>query len=255
LDGEHAFLTRIEDMASQYVREIQALQPEGPYLLGGYCMGGTIAFEMAQQLQAQGQAIGLLVLLETYNWSNFKKPSFFGKTHYYMQKVDFHVRNLFIADSKWTFLHEKVKVAKNRSKMWVGGMQAKIFQTVHQGNGYNESLAKLWQTNDQAAAAYRPSIYPGRITQFRPVKEYAWYQNSDMGWTNLAAKGVEDHVLPVFPAGMLVEPFVEKLAAELKACIARAVEHANNSQPVSDGLVNGPKTPSPLMGEGWGEGE
>jgi acyl transferase domain-containing protein len=228
LDGKNSFHTRIEDMASQYIKEIRAIQPEGPYFLGGYCMGGTIAFEMAQQLHFQGQAIGLLVLLETYNWANFKKPSFFSKTHYYIQKVDFHVRNLFIADSKWTFLREKVKVAKNRSKMWVGGMQAKMLQTFHEGNGFNESLARLWKTNDQAAAAYRPRVYPGRITQFRPVKEYAWYQNSDMGWANLSAKGVEDHVVPVFPAGMLVEPFVEKLAAELKACINRAVEHSNN---------------------------
>ena len=60
------------------------------------------------------------------------------------------------------------------------------------------------------------------------MKEYAWYQNSDMGWENLAKEGVEDHVLPVYPAGMLVEPFVEKLAAELKACIRKAIEKSNN---------------------------
>jgi malonyl CoA-acyl carrier protein transacylase/acyl carrier protein len=41
LYGDHPFLTRIEDMASLYIEEIQAIQPEGPYYLGGYCMGGT----------------------------------------------------------------------------------------------------------------------------------------------------------------------------------------------------------------------
>ena len=228
LDGENSYHTRIEDMASVYLKEIRGIQPEGPYYLGGYCMGGTIAFEMAQQLCSQGQEVGLLVLLETYNWVNFKKPSIFSKTRYYMQKIDFHARNLFIADNKWTFLHEKMKVAKNRSKMWTGGLQAKILNKSPQGNGFNESLARLWETNDRAAANYQPKVYPGRITQFRPMKEYAWYQNSDMGWENLAARGVEDHVLPVYPAGMLVEPFVEKLAAELKTCITRAVEHSNN---------------------------
>jgi thioesterase domain-containing protein len=216
-------------MASQYIKEIQNVQPKGPYYFGGYCMGGTIAFEMAQQLTAQGQAVGLLVLLETYNWANFKKPSVFSKSHYYMQKIDFHLRNLFIAENTWTFLHEKVKVAKTRSKMWIGGFQAKIFNNFQQNNGYNESLAQLWEINDQAAASYRPNLYAGRITQFRPKKEYAWYQTSDMGWDNLAAEGVEDHVLSVYPAGMLVEPFVSTLGAELKVCINKAIENSTNS--------------------------
>jgi hypothetical protein len=137
-----------------------------------------------------------------------------------MQKVDFHLRNLFIAESKWTFLNEKMKVAKNRSKMWADGLQAKIFDKFHNDNGFNESLSRLWEINDQAAANYRPKVYSGRITQFRPVKEYTWYQYSDMGWENLTTEGVEDHVLPVYPAGMLVEPFVRTLAAELKVCIS-----------------------------------
>ena len=45
---------RVEDMAARYVREIRLLQPEGPYFLGGHCLGGVIAFEMAQQLHAAG---------------------------------------------------------------------------------------------------------------------------------------------------------------------------------------------------------
>ena len=42
--------TRIEDMAACYIEAIRSVQPEGPYLLGGWSMGGEIAFEMAQQL-------------------------------------------------------------------------------------------------------------------------------------------------------------------------------------------------------------
>lgn len=80
------------------------------------------------------------------------------------------------------------------------------------------------ETNDQAAANYRPKVYPGRITQFRPMKEYAWHENTEMAWESLATEGVEVHKLPVYPAGMLVEPFVEMLAAELMACISKAVD-------------------------------
>lgn len=53
----------IEAMAESRIKEIRALQPHGPYLLGGYCNGGTVAFEMARQLQSQGETIDLLILL------------------------------------------------------------------------------------------------------------------------------------------------------------------------------------------------
>ena len=56
--------TRIEDMAAYYIEALQTVQPTGPYLLGGWSMGGVVAFEMAQQLHAQGQRVALLALLD-----------------------------------------------------------------------------------------------------------------------------------------------------------------------------------------------
>jgi thioesterase domain-containing protein len=222
LDGESPFHTRIEDMAALYIEEIQTVQPEGPYHLGGYCMGGTIALEMAQQLLAQGHSIGLVALLETYNWAAFREPSFFSKAHHLMQKLDFHLRNLFVADSGWTFLREKAKVARNRSKMWTGGLQAQIFDKSNLNNRFDVSLSRLWEINDQAAASYRPKAFPGRLTSFIPRKHYAWYDSPEFGWENVAEKGVDLHVLPVYPAGMMVEPFVKRLASDLKNCICNA---------------------------------
>lgn len=62
LDGGSVPST-IEAMAESQLLALRAFQPAGPYLLGGYCNGGTIAFEMARQLQSQGERIDLLVLL------------------------------------------------------------------------------------------------------------------------------------------------------------------------------------------------
>ncbi|AOY80290.1 condensation domain-containing protein [Moorena producens JHB] len=56
----------IKALAAHYVREILTIQPSGSYLLGGYCSGGTIAFEIAQQLLSQGKTITLLCLLEKF---------------------------------------------------------------------------------------------------------------------------------------------------------------------------------------------
>ena len=51
-------------MAADYIQSLRSVQPEGPYLLGGFCGASVIAYEMAQQLRAQGQGIDLLVFVE-----------------------------------------------------------------------------------------------------------------------------------------------------------------------------------------------
>jgi FkbH-like protein len=56
--------TRIEDMASFYIAQMREKQPHGPYLLGGMCAGGVIAFEMASQLAGSGEHVELLALLD-----------------------------------------------------------------------------------------------------------------------------------------------------------------------------------------------
>ena len=62
LDGRAEFGT-IEEMAAQYINDLRAVQPRGPYYLGGYCFGGNVAYEMARQLDAQGEKVALLALL------------------------------------------------------------------------------------------------------------------------------------------------------------------------------------------------
>jgi thioesterase domain-containing protein/acyl carrier protein len=53
------------EMAAAYLEEVRQVQPEGPYLLGGFSGGGITAFEMAQQLHAVGEEVGILVFLDT----------------------------------------------------------------------------------------------------------------------------------------------------------------------------------------------
>jgi thioesterase domain-containing protein len=53
-----------EAMAAAHIEAMRAVQPEGPYLLGGFCNGGLMAYEMARQLQAQGQRVDLLALID-----------------------------------------------------------------------------------------------------------------------------------------------------------------------------------------------
>lgn len=63
-------LPSVEAMAACYVEMMRSAQPHGPYLLGGFCNGGVIAFEMARQLQQQGQKVDALILIAASAWNS-----------------------------------------------------------------------------------------------------------------------------------------------------------------------------------------
>jgi thioesterase domain-containing protein/NRPS condensation-like uncharacterized protein/acyl carrier protein len=58
-------ITTIEEMANLYLREIRRVQPHGPYLLGGWSIGGVIAWQMAKQIRVEGEAVGMLALIDS----------------------------------------------------------------------------------------------------------------------------------------------------------------------------------------------
>ncbi|MBI3736027.1 AMP-binding protein, partial [Candidatus Sumerlaeota bacterium] len=66
LDAEKPKFGRIEDMSDFYIRVLKEVQPQGPYFLGGYCIGGLLAYEMARRLEAAGESAPLLVMIETF---------------------------------------------------------------------------------------------------------------------------------------------------------------------------------------------
>ncbi|HVR99237.1 MAG TPA: amino acid adenylation domain-containing protein, partial [Thermoanaerobaculia bacterium] len=55
----------VEDMAARYIQAVREVQPQGPYTLGGWSMGGVVAFEMARQLEQQGEAVDQVVLIDS----------------------------------------------------------------------------------------------------------------------------------------------------------------------------------------------
>ena len=58
--------TTIGEMAAACVEDIRDVQPSGPYYVGGHCFGGTVALEIVMQLEALGEQVALLMLLDTF---------------------------------------------------------------------------------------------------------------------------------------------------------------------------------------------
>ena len=225
LDGSCEPLRRVEDMAALYAREIRRIQPRGPYFLGGYCGGGTIAFEVAQQLQAQGERVALLAMFDTMNWSNIPLPTIWDKGYYSVERFVFHAGNFLRLDpgGRSRFLKEKTKILRSRIPVWRGMLLAKFDKKRRTDSSKSLVLAKIWQANDQACQSYVPRPYPGSVADFRPMKQYRLFNRPDAKWDRLAQGGLEIVVLPLYPAGMLVEPFVQHLAAALEKAIDVAV--------------------------------
>jgi acetoacetyl-CoA synthetase len=65
MDGTELPQTRIEDMAEDYLARIRAVQPQGPYALVGYSLGGLVVYEMARRLHALGEPVALVGLIDT----------------------------------------------------------------------------------------------------------------------------------------------------------------------------------------------
>jgi amino acid adenylation domain-containing protein len=65
IEGGQSPRADLEGMAARYVEAVRAVQPAGPYLLGGWSMGGSVAFEMARQLKARGEEVALLALFDS----------------------------------------------------------------------------------------------------------------------------------------------------------------------------------------------
>jgi len=224
LDGSRAPLKTIEEMAALYVKEIRRFQPHGPYYIGGYCMGGTLAYEVSRQLQVAGEDIALLALFDTMDWSKMRLPFFWAKASHELERLFFHAANFFRLDSdgRGKFFGQKVEALRNRLPVWHGMLLSRFAKRKKPADAPSMVLGQIWQANDLACVNYRPQPFAGMVTDFRPMKQYSMFRRPDVKFGRLAQGGEQVVVLPVYPAGMLVEPFVKHLAEALKKSIDQA---------------------------------
>jgi thioesterase domain-containing protein len=188
LDGKRPCLGSLEEMAAHYLKEIRTVQPRGPYFLGGYSLGGLIAYEMAQQLFARGEEVALVALLDTYPGK--VKPTSHSFLHLWRSP-----RRLFV-----DLPYAAVDSLRRRFK------RGRIAQ----------ALKDVFRHNFAAGDRYVLRPYGQTVALFRAA-EKSWRNTGDPYalWTSLAAK-LEIHEIPGDHRGILYEPQVEHLAERLK---------------------------------------
>ncbi|MGB7950919.1 MAG: thioesterase domain-containing protein, partial [Candidatus Binatia bacterium] len=230
LDGKQPPHGRIEEMATHYIEEIRTLQPEGPYFIGGHCIGGAIAFEMAQQLHRDGEQVALLALFDSYAprkgttaRSSLLYRYRYKAIRYFEMTVGLHVGNLGIIEPKERFSYLKGKFNKALYKLYMGLGSAWIPAARQRRN--------IMNAGSQALKSYHARIYPGKITLFRATNLGGGIEHDpQMGWGGLAGGELETHVIPGYHAHIVLEPRVRVLAKRLNVVLERAQRAAGSER-------------------------
>jgi len=148
-DPPHA---SVETMAAEYLKEVKARQPHGPYYLCGYSFGGLVAFEMARRLRESGDEVGMVGLFDTM-MSPLRWP-----LHSWLSIVGRRIVQ-FVAEACAAPIHT-----------WPSALRKTAARVGDRMQGYRlTSSLKVTISALRASARYRPGFYPGELTLFSPA--------------------------------------------------------------------------------------
>ena len=191
--------TQIEAIAEYFIEKIRSVQPVGPYFMGAGCEAGFVVYEIARQLQRQGQEVAMLLL-----WEVPPSPFSRKKPLYPLFYFAHQMRSLFRHGPGRMLrrLPEKARAARKAPPL---SGEADYFQLIE-------------SSVSQALRNYVTPSYPGRIILFRAQEQPPGMYYPTEGWDELVAGGTEIHVLPGNHTTYFDKYFLD-FAEELKTCL------------------------------------
>lgn len=224
IDGEGEPKSRIEDMASYYIEAIREIQPQGPYLLGGWSFGGVVAFEMAQQLHSSGEQVALLALIDS------SAP----QRNSHLMEVDTAATLAWFAKDLGGYFGKELAVSVNALQSLA--LDEQLSYVLEQARAANvvlpdagvveiRRLLEVVLANRRAERSYTPVVYPNQITVFRAEESFG-LENSNpaMGWNQLTEGGVKIHTISGDHYTIVKEPHVRVLAERLRNSLEQAMK-------------------------------
>ncbi|KAF3885483.1 MULTISPECIES: non-ribosomal peptide synthetase [Nostocales] len=214
LDGKQALYTQIEEMAAHYIKEIQMIQPKGPYYLGGYSFGGVVAFEMAQQLHKQGEKVAILAMLDTIRPGSERRLSF-------RYRVLEHLENF--SQEGMVYLQHKLVGWRD----WIGfhiQYKYKKLMGIPEPSPKEDKHLEIMDANSKALNQYTFQTYPGCMTLLRTSDKHrdeatGMQYDPLFGWGELVQGGIDIQQIPGSHYTLLEEPHVGELVEKLKNCL------------------------------------
>lgn len=244
-DGYPILHTRMEQMAAYYIEKIRNVQPNGPYLLGGMCAGGVIAYEMGRQLQNAGEKVAMVALIDA---ADVKAQQIAGRIakqqlgrfnaalgqnqHLKPQERLVYILNTISKKATNVIIYNvktKIKNIKDRVRMDLFRYYLDRQMTLPK---FLENIS-VRTTYLFAEKDYLPrDIYPGEVVLFRAMagegndEPYILrYADPLFGWGERASK-VKVYDIPGGHSSMLQEPNVEVMAEKMQEYIKTALDKA-----------------------------
>jgi amino acid adenylation domain-containing protein len=217
----------IEEMAARYMREVLQLGMAGPFQLGGFSLGGTVAFEMAQQLTAAGHRVSKLIIID-------EPATGLGPPPPQFQSVARFLRNL----GPWFSEEMRHNTAKqmvtrfrrkilNRLRRSIPAAPSQQIDQAHRDVSawidprLPAEFRSFCEHNYRILMNYRPKRYRGSIVVIRASAQPLFSTSeTDLGWGRLAEGGVVTHVIRGSHDSILREPDVGRMADALRSVLA-----------------------------------
>jgi thioesterase domain-containing protein len=203
-------------MAAACLAAVRAAEPRGPYFLAGMCDGAHVAFEMARLLEAEGERVALLAVLDTWPVEN--------TAHYALVRLE-QLRGRWSRASG----REQLDLLKNRARALVRPARAREGERRRAEDDHRRWRARVWP-----GPGFVPTVYGGRITVLRAARQPFWrIRDEALGWRARSAEPVDVHVIPGEHVTLLREPNVTALAGTLTACLHAARAAARAPRPAA----------------------
>ena len=212
----------IDQMAADYISEIVASNPDGPYALGGFSYGGIVAYEMTRQLLAQGKEVTVLAQFDTYVYPSYYYTNPLIKkilgTSFQMGKIVYLSFNMFA--SKKHFIRRKELL-----KIQISGFLLKLKHGKEKQYEMQFNVPyKMEHNHAIATKAYTITPQDIVIDLFRAQEEINFVHDHDLlGWKKMGRKGIRKHMVPGNHVDMFEKPNVDFLAASLQ----KVLDHKN----------------------------
>lgn len=216
-------LERLEEMAAYYNSAIRQLQPHGPYLLGGWSLGGILSFEMARQLRQQDEQVALVALIDSY------AP--IAEIDYRVaESSDAHLLLKYMREVGGELGQELSASFENLQQIPEDDQLAFILEQAHAQRvlppfislAEVRRLLRVFRSNRKAVEVYLPQSYAGAVELFRAVDEVNEFSDEPtLNWNRYVTK-VDVHQIPGNHYSMLTRPHVQALAERLRASLDQA---------------------------------
>jgi aspartate racemase len=209
-----------EERGRSYVEILRAFQPEGPYLLGGMCEGALIAFVMTRQLEAAGQKVAFLGMMDAWPEENTRRRLVNVVSKYYQKLSDFLAMT---RPKKQKFITQNLARlgARLRPRPPSGAASAARDEVVRAA-AFAATTQALWDERVFPGPGFVPPQVDAPITVFRVKKQPPWrIKDERLGWGDRTRGGVDLHHVDGVHADFMRPPHVAVLARELNIALSK----------------------------------